>query len=149
MSYLNKATLIGNVGKDPELRFTQSGTAVCDFSVATSKEYTGRDGQKHKKTQWHDITVWERLAEVCGEHLRSGRQVYVEGELGTDEWTGKDGVKRTKTKIVAYKVLFLGRSDESRPRGESRPEPDTRQDTRAPEPPPTSRYSAADDDIPF
>lgn len=99
---LNKVMIIGRLGRDPEVRYTQGGKAVANFSVAT--DHGSRD---NKKTEWHRIVVWDKLAELCGQYLTKGRQVYVEGRLQTRDWE-KDGVKRSSTEIVAHTVTFLG-----------------------------------------
>ena len=114
---LNKAMLIGRLGGDPEVRFTQSGTAVCSFSIATSEAWTDKNGEKQERTEWHRITCWDKLAENVGKFLSKGRQVYVEGKLQTRKWTDKDGTDRYTTEIVARQVSFLG----SRPEGENQP----------------------------
>ncbi len=108
---LNKVTIIGNLGGDPEVRYTQSGKAVASFSVATTE--AGRPagpGQEKSegRTEWHKVVVWDRLAELCGQYLGKGRQVYVEGRLQTRQWEDKNGQKQYTTEVVARDVLFLG-----------------------------------------
>jgi single-strand DNA-binding protein len=105
---VNKVILIGNLGKDPEVRFTPSGAAVANFNIATNESWTDKSGQKQEKTEWHRIVVWGKLAELCGEYLKKGRQAYVEGRLQTREWTDKEGKKNYTTEIVAQTVQFLG-----------------------------------------
>ena len=106
---INKAILVGNLGRDPEVRFTPSGQAVANFSIATSESWTDKSsGQKQEKTEWHRIVVWGKLAELCGEYLKKGRQCYVEGRLQTREWTDKEGKKNYTTEVVANTVQFLG-----------------------------------------
>lgn len=108
---VNRVTVVGNLGGDPEVRFTPGGQAVCNFSVATSESWKDKDGSKKERTEWHRIVVWGKLAELCGEHLKKGRQCYVEGKLQTRDFE-KDGVKKYVTEIVAREVVFLGgRSD--------------------------------------
>jgi single-strand DNA-binding protein len=123
MAGINKVILIGNLGSDPEVRYTPDGTAVANFSIATSDEWTDKDtGERKKRTEWHRIVAWRRLGEICGEYLSKGRQVYVEGKLQTRSWE-KDGVTRYSTEIIASDVQFLGgrntadafRSSESAP----------------------------------
>jgi len=109
---LNKVQLIGNLGKDPELKHTQSGTAVCSFTVATSKSWVDQNGNKKEKTEWHNITVWNRgqgkQAENCAKYLSKGKKVYVEGELETRQWLDeRSGEKRFATGITAIDVKFL------------------------------------------
>lgn len=109
MAGVNKVILIGNLGRDPELRYTPDGTPVANFSIATSDTWTDKaTKEKREKTEWHRIVAWRRLAEICDEYLSKGRQVYVEGKLQTRSWE-KDGVKRYTTEIVASSVQFLGR----------------------------------------
>jgi single-strand DNA-binding protein len=106
---INKVILIGNLGKDPEVRFTPSGQAVANFNIATTDSWTDKsNGQKQERTEWHRIVVWGKLAELCGEYLKKGRQCYVEGRLQTREWTDKEGVKKYTTEVVANTVQFLG-----------------------------------------
>ena len=107
MAGVNKAILVGNLGGDPELRYTASGTAVCKFSLATSRRFTGKDGQKQEKTEWHRITVWGKLAEICGQYLAKGKQVYIEGRLEYGSYE-KDGVKHYTTDIIANTMQMLG-----------------------------------------
>jgi single-strand DNA-binding protein len=114
---LNRAQIIGNLGQDPELRYTGSGTAVCNLRVATNESYTDRDGETVQKTEWHTVVAWEGLAEVCAEHLEKGSQVYVEGKMETREWTDRDDNERQKTQIRASEVMFL---DASRQQVEAR-----------------------------
>ena len=106
---INKVILIGNLGKDPEVRFTPGGQAVANFNIATSESWNDKTtGQKVEKTEWHRIVVWGKLAELCGEYLKKGRQCYVEGRLQTREWTDKEGQKKYTTEVVANTVQFLG-----------------------------------------
>ena len=105
---MNKVMLIGNVGSDPEIRYTTNGNPVGNFSVATSESWNSKDGERQEKTEWHKITVWGKLAEICGEYLSKGRQVYVEGSTGTRSYEGDDGVKKYVTEITAKEVKFLG-----------------------------------------
>lgn len=106
---VNKVTLIGNLGADPERRYTQSGNAVANFNVATNEHWTDKSGQAHDRTEWHRIVVFGRLAELCSEHLVKGRQVYIEGRLQTRAWEDKvAGIKRYTTEVVARTVQFLG-----------------------------------------
>lgn len=130
---LNKVQIIGNLGQDPEVRFTTSGQAVCDLSVATNEKWTDKQGEKHEHTEWHKVTVWGKTAELVGQYLKKGRRCYVEGKLQTQEYE-KDGSKRWITKIIAQRVLFLDSARQER-RGDDAPES---------QPP-----AGADDDIPF
>lgn len=105
---VNKVILIGNLGADPEVRFTPGGQAVANFRIATNESWTDKSGQKQERTEWHRIVVWGKLAELCGEYLKKGRQAYVEGRLQTREWTDKEGKKNYTTEVVANTVQFLG-----------------------------------------
>lgn len=105
---VNKVILIGRLGQDPELKYTPSGTAVANFSLATSESWNDKSGQKQEKTEWHRIVVWGKLAELCNQYLAKGRQAFVEGALQTRSWEGKDGNKRYTTEINARTVQFLG-----------------------------------------
>jgi len=99
--------LIGNLGKDPELKYTPGGTAVCSFSIATTRSFTDKDGNKQEKTEWHNIKVWQKSAEIAAEYLKKGKQVYVEGRLETRSWE-QDGQKKYMTEIIAERFLMLG-----------------------------------------
>ena len=106
---VNKVILIGNLGKDPEIRYTQSGTAVANFTIATTESWGGKDGQeKQEKTEWHNIVAWARLAEICNQYLSKGRQVYIEGRIQTRKWEDRDGNTRYTTEIVAQNMQMLG-----------------------------------------
>ena len=106
---LNKAMIIGNLTRDPEMRNTPSGAQVASFSVATSLVWTDQSGQKQQKSEFHNIVAWRKLAEICGQYLRKGAKVYVEGRLQTTEWAGQDGVKRYRTEIVLENMIMLDR----------------------------------------
>ena len=111
MSGVNKAIIVGRLGADPEVRTVSSGQTVCRMSLATSENWTDREGQKQERTEWHRIVVWGRMAEVCGQHLAKGRQVYVEGRLQTRSWEDDQGQKKYSTEIIANTVKFLGSTD--------------------------------------
>ena len=118
---LNKAMIIGNVTRDPELKNTPSGQSVVSFSVATNLIWNDQSGQQQKKTEFHNIIAWRKLAEVCAKYLRKGSKVFIEGRLQTTDWTGNDGVKRYRTEIVAENMIMLdGRSNNSNPNTDSR-----------------------------
>lgn len=112
---LNKCLLIGRLGKDPELRYTQSGTAQCKFSVATSETYKDKSGQKQEKTQWHNIVAWGKLAEICGQYLTKGKQVYIEGRMESYEYES-NGEKRYGFQVVANSMQMLGGETKAAPR---------------------------------
>lgn len=117
MGSLNKVMIIGRLGKDPEIRYTQGGQAVCSFSVATDSKWTNKSGEKQEKTEWHRVKAWGKLGELAGEYLAKGRQVYVEGRLETSDYTDKEGVKKYSTEIVANDIQFLDSKGEGAPRG--------------------------------
>ena len=106
---VNKAILIGNLGQDPELRYTQSDTAVCNMRVATTDSYTDRDGNEVEQTEWHNVVAWGRLAEICNEYLEKGSRAYFEGSMQTRSWEDRDGNTRYTTEVKAQEVQFLGR----------------------------------------
>ena len=109
MASVNKVILVGNLGRDPELRYTQSGQAVANFTLATTDRFASKDGgERQERTEWHRIVAWARTAELCAQYLSKGRSVYIEGRLQTREWEDKDGQKRRTTEIVAQTVQFLG-----------------------------------------
>ncbi|MNJ98549.1 Single-stranded DNA-binding protein [compost metagenome] len=107
MSGINKVILVGRLGADPEVKAIGSGSTVARLNIATSESWV-KDGQKQERTEWHRVTVWGKLAEICGKHLAKGRQVYVEGKLQTRQWEDQQGQKRYTTEIVASTVQFLG-----------------------------------------
>lgn len=140
---LNKVMIIGNLGADPELRYTSSGNPVCEIRVATKEVWKGRDGEKKDRTEWHRVVVWGKQGENVNKYLSKGRQVYVEGRIQTRSWQDQEGKKRYTTEIVANNVLFL----QSGPRKDY--------GDREESPPPVDDFDAppvdsdTDDDIPF
>ena len=108
MAGLNKVMLIGNVGKDPEMRYTANGKAVTHVLARLQPSYSAPEGERREETDWFDIVTWDKLAELCSQFLQKGRQAYVEGRLQTRSWEGQDGQKRYRTEVVAQTVLFLG-----------------------------------------
>ena len=108
MASVNKVILVGNLGRDPELRYTQSGQAVANFSLATTDRFSSKEGERQERTEWHRIVTWGKTAENCAQYLAKGRSVYVEGRLQTNEWEDKEGQKRRTTEVVAQTVQFLG-----------------------------------------
>jgi single-strand DNA-binding protein len=139
---INKAILIGNLGRDPEVRYTADGRAVANFSIATSEKWKDKNtGEMVERTEWHNIVAWGKLGEICGEYLSKGRQVYIEGRLQTRSWE-KDGVTRYTTEVIASEMKMLGARDSS---GTYRP-PEDNTMHKAPEP---SIPDGQDDDIPF
>jgi single-strand DNA-binding protein len=157
MASVNKVILIGNLGRDPEVRYAPSGSAICNVTLATSRNWKNRDtGERQEETEWHRVVFYDRLAEIAGEYLKKGRPVYVEGRLKTRKWTDKDGVDKYTTEIVADQMQLLGgregmggAPDEGGDRpARSAPAP------RAPAPKPAAKSSSTgfddmDDDIPF
>jgi single-strand DNA-binding protein len=146
---VNKAILIGNLGKDPEIRSTTSGQRVANFSLATSRSWTGQDGQRQEKTEWHSIVVWGKLVDICEKYLQKGKQVYIEGRIETRSWQDKEGQTKYKTEIVCEQMTMLGRAGGDRsggeggydaPRGSSAP----RDENYEPAP-----AGGSDDDLPF
>ena len=105
---LNKVMIIGNVGRDPEMRYTPSGRPVTSFSVATSRTWTSGEGERHEETEWFNVVAWGNLAEICNSHLSKGQQVYVEGRLQTRGWEDDNGKKHFRTELVANEMILLG-----------------------------------------
>lgn len=117
MSGINKVILVGRLGKDPEMKTVGQNSTVTQFTMATSENWTDKNGQKQERTEWHRVVVWGKLAEICGKHLAKGRQVYIEGRLQTRDWEDQQGQKRYTTEIIANTVQFLGAAGEQRSNG--------------------------------
>ncbi|MBI4591952.1 single-stranded DNA-binding protein [Candidatus Uhrbacteria bacterium] len=115
MYSLNRAMIIGNLTRDPEVRKTSTGQSVCSFSVATNRSWTGQDGAKQEASDFHNVVAWAKLADICGQYLTKGRKVYVEGRMQTRDWEGQDGVRRYRTEIVAENMIILDRPGGSAP----------------------------------
>jgi single-strand DNA-binding protein len=152
MGSVNKAILVGNLGRDAEMRFTAGGTAVATVSLATTERFTDKEGQKREDTQWHRIVIWGKTAESLQEYLTKGKQIYVEGRIETKEWTNKEGQKVKTTEIRADRVVLLGGGGGGG--GEGRPRPARGSAYGASEGPETSGAETSidapnDDDIPF
>jgi single-strand DNA-binding protein len=141
MASVNKVILIGNLGRDPEIRYTQGGQGVANFTLATNERWRDKEGQNQERTEWHRIVVWGKQAENCAKYLAKGRSCYVEGRLQTREWEDKEGNKRQTTEVVAQNVTFLGGRDGA-PRGAGA-------DTGGPPPGGSMGPPAGGDDIPF
>ncbi|MFQ5924572.1 MAG: single-stranded DNA-binding protein [Dehalococcoidia bacterium] len=109
MASLNKVTVIGNLGTDPEMRFTSSGNPVTSFRIATTRTYVTSEGERRQETEWFTVVTWSKLAETCNQFLSKGRRAYVEGRLRTHTWEGQDGQRRFRNEIVANRVIFLDR----------------------------------------
>ena len=118
MAGVNKVILVGRLGADPEVRYTNTGTAVANFNIATSSSYTDKSGEKTERTEWHRIVAFGKLGEICGEYLAKGKQVYIEGRLQTRDWEDRDGNKKKTTEIVAGVMQMLGAAGD-RTRGDS------------------------------
>lgn len=136
---VNKVILVGRLGRDPETRYTSSGQAVCNFTLATDETYRDRAGERQKRTEWHRIVVWAKLAEICQQYLKKGSLVYLEGRIQTRQWDDRDGNKRTTTEIVASGMRMLGPKAGA---GEA-PELEAAPEEAAPSP------EVSDEDIPF
>ncbi len=142
---LNKVILIGRLGRDPETRFMPNGEAVCNFSVATSEAWNDRNGQRQERVEWHNVTMYRRLAEIAGQYLKKGSQVYLEGRIQSRKYQGKDGIERTAYDIIANEMKMLGGgSDEqqAQPAQGETPTPPRRQAPSAP-------AEDIDNDVPF
>ncbi|MEW6776716.1 MAG: single-stranded DNA-binding protein [Bdellovibrionota bacterium] len=150
---LNKVMLIGHLGKDPEIRYTGSGTAVANFSIATNDRRKNQQGEWEDHTEWHDIVAFGKLADICGQYLAKGRQVFIEGRLQTRKWQDKQGQNRKTTEIIAANMTMLGgRGDapgKGAPRGPGKAAPASNDMDEAPPPDEPMGGSAGDDDIPF
>src|SRR5712692_9068387 len=149
---VNKVILIGRLGKDPEIKYTPSGAPVAKFSLATDEVFKDRTGEQQRRTEWHSIVAWSKLAEICGEYLTKGKQVYIEGSIRSRQWEDQSGNKRTAYEIVAREMKMLGsRADtEAATAGASAGAPAERPASERPapqEPPAVSEIT--DDDIPF
>jgi single-strand DNA-binding protein len=148
MSSVNKVILVGRLGKDPEVKYTPSGTPVAKFTLATDEVFKDRAGEQQRRTEWHTIVAWSKLAEICGEYLVKGKQVYIEGSIRSRQWEDQSGNKRTAYEIVARDMRMLGsRADSERAgaapsRAAAAPETDS-----PPSPPPSPEIT--DEDIPF
>lgn len=124
---LNKVILIGRLGRDPETRFMANGEAVCNFSVATSEKYTDKNGQRQEATEWHNVTMYRKLAEIAGQYLTKGSQVYLEGKIQSRKYQGKDGIERTAYEIIANEMKMLGGNSQAaqeqpkQPQGNAKP----------------------------
>jgi single-strand DNA-binding protein len=172
---INKVILVGNVGKDPEIRYLEGGTAVCSFPLATSESYRNRDGEKVTNTEWHNIVLWRGLAEIAEKYVKKGSQLYIEGRIRSRSWDDKEGNKRYTTEIIADNMQMLGRkpdesvpqdrqasrpaaaatADESAQQAKQAPQPSSEINNAVGEAPGNSEYTGSDskpeesDDLPF
>jgi single-strand DNA-binding protein len=156
---VNKVILVGRLGRDPEMKYTPSGAAVAKFSVATDEVFKDRSGEQQKHTEWHNIVAWNKLAEICGQYLTKGKQVYIEGSIRSKQWEDQAGNKRTSYEIIASRMQMLGsRADNERAAAAPSPvaertsaptaEHASFDRSPAPEPPPESP-EITDEDVPF
>lgn len=160
MSSINKVLLIGRLGKDPEVKYTNNGTAMARFTVATDEVYKDRSGEQQKHTEWHNVVAWNKLAEICGEYLAKGKQVFIEGSIRSRQWEDQSGNKRTSYEIIAREMKMLGSKSDAPaafPRSDA-PAPERQAaaayGSETPAAPPSESTSApspemTDDDIPF
>jgi single-strand DNA-binding protein len=145
MASVNKTILLGNLGKDPELKFLPNGDAVCNFSIATTDSWKNKDGTKQEKTEWHNIVLYRKLAEIAGEYLRKGSSVYIEGSLQTRKWTNKEGQERYTTEIIGNSMQMLGSKSSQSTNVPDVPEAkESEEYTRG-----SAAVEGADEDVPF
>ena len=162
MASLNKVQIIGNLGRDPEVRYTPNGNAVCNVSVATTRQWKNKDsGERQEETEWHRVVFYDRLAEIAGEYLKKGRSVYVEGRLKTRKWQDKEGKDQYTTEVIATEMQMLGSregmgggeerggGDDYGDRPQQRSAPAARPAASKPAAKPATGFEAMDDDIPF
>ncbi len=145
---VNRVILIGRLGRDPEMRYTSSGTPVANFSMATDEVWKDQNGERQTKTEWHNIVVWNKLAETCNTYLKKGKLVFIEGRLQTREWDDKDGNKRRTTEIVASNMQMLDRRDAGE-EGRADYRASAPVSAAAPSAPKVMEAGITDDDIPF
>src|SRR2546425_11179621 len=148
-SSLNKALLIGRLGKDPEIRYTADGSPVANFSLATSEVWTDKNGTRQERTEWHNIVAWTKLADLSKRYLAKGRQVYVEGRIRTREWDDRDGNKRRTTEIIATQMVLLGSRPEGMEAGGAAASAPSYRSAPEAEEPAAANPTITDDDIPF
>ena len=151
MASVNKVILVGNLGRDPEVRYMANGEAVCNFSIATTDSWKDKNGEKQERTEWHNIVMYRRLAEIAGEYLKKGAPVYLEGKLQTRKWQDKDGKDRYTTEILADQMQMLGGRGEGGGQSGGGQAPSQRQQAPAQRQaaPAPSGGNVPDDDIPF
>lgn len=146
---VNKVLLIGRLGNNPEIRYTNTGTAVANFNLATSENWNDKNGQRQERTEWHRVVVWGKLAELCEKYLSKGRQCFIEGKLQTRSWDDKDGNKRYTTEIVASTVQFLSAPNAQAGAGAGMGASDMGMSANDMPPPQMSESSFTEDEIPF
>ena len=147
MRGVNKVILIGNLGRDPEIRYVRDGTPVANLRIATTETWNDQNGQRQERTEWHRIVAWGKLAEIAKEYLSKGRQIYVEGRLQTRSWDDREGKKRYTTEVRADQMIMLG----TRGSGKDFPAPPDAEppSEQPPEQPPDQPFEATDEDVPF
>ena len=144
MSGVNKVILVGNLGADPTMRYTPGGTAVANFNIATTEKFTNKNGERESRTEWHRVVAWAKLAEICNQYLKKGKQVYIEGRLQTRQWEDQSGNTKYTTEVIANNMVMLGRVGDEDYSGGEPP-----QEFPSDEPASTSAKSGDDDDLPF
>lgn len=156
MASVNKVIILGNLGRDPEVRYTPNGAAVCNLRIATTRNWKSRDsGERQEETEWHSVVMYDRQAEIAGEYLKKGRAVYIEGRLKTRKWQDKEGQDRYTTEIVADSMQLLGGvdgsegGDKGRDTPRSAPAPRREPPAQRPAPKSSTGFDDMDDDIPF
>ena len=158
MASVNKVILIGNLGRDPEVRYSPSGAAVCNITIATSRQWKNKEtGERQEETEWSRVVMYDRLAEVAGEYLKKGKSVYIEGRLKTRKWADKEGVERYTTEIIAQEMTMLGGKDSGDAPAQEKPRQPAStsnsyaaaKDGRAPQKASGTGFDDMDDDIPF
>jgi single-strand DNA-binding protein len=146
---VNKAILVGRLGRDPETRFTSGGQAVCNFSMATDETYKDRNGERQKRTEWHKIVMWGKLGELAQQYLKKGSLVFIEGRIQTRQWDDREGQKRTTTEIVGTGMRFLGGRGDGGGAAPSDPEAHSAPGTAMGMEEPAPSVEITDEDIPF
>ena len=146
MASVNRVTILGNCGRDPELRYLPSGKAICNISLATSNKWKGKDGEQHEETQWHRVQFFDKLAEIAGQYITKGSPVYVEGSIKYGKFTNKDGQEQNTVDIVATSLQLLGKSEQAE-KPANRPSHDAAKARELPKQ--GSGFEDMDDDIPF
>ena len=154
MASVNKVIVIGNLGRDPEVRYTPSGSAVCNVSIATTRNWKSKEGERQEETEWHRVVFYDRLAEIAGEYLKAGAVAYVEGRLKTRKWQDKEGRDAYTTEVIAESLQLFGQRDGGAPRKDKQPEAQRPAKTHGERPGgpknrPETGFDDMDDDIPF
>lgn len=143
MSGVNKVILVGNLGADPTMRYTPGGTAVANFNIATTEKFTNKNGERESRTEWHRVVAWAKLAEICNQYLKKGKQVYIEGRLQTRQWEDQSGASKYTTEVIASNMVMLGRAGDSDFSDSAPPQEFPAEETAS------QAKSGDDDDLPF